>query len=410
MLASDFGLLHLNFSVLLLLLTLGGVQAVCPYCFGNFASCTYDTNKMCPTIDVPAANAAVVAAGAGVLSLAKIIKPRFLRALSTVSFDTILALVKRAEPGAAFEFDKSTPSTTLLTAVANGRVTLDVVVLKLCEFMELEEDDDVKATIKTRLDCISTATAIRAKASPASFSGLFDTGILTFMLAKVSTFVMEKGMQIKLSVSTLSGDKTNASSDMTAKLVRPQHMWEFSEMLNLFIMYAHALAISSSVILTDFFEHVVYDTIRLRGETWTFAFELLTVMFRRIEDSGGRLHLANAYEETYLNTVMDEARANEAFFRPPGGKPGAEGRKTNGDDKKWNKKFAATGSPCQAFNLGKDHTADMLKPDGTCRFNHVCDHWVRAKGKRGRCLCEKGTPGHNRTACDNPDKCDEPVA
>ena len=117
------GLLNLNFSVLLLLLTLGGVQAVCPYCFGNFASCTYDTNKLCPTIDVPAANAAVVAAGAGVLTLAKIIKPRFLRALSTVSFDTMLALVKRAEPGAAFDFDKNTPSTTLLTAVANGRVT-----------------------------------------------------------------------------------------------------------------------------------------------------------------------------------------------------------------------------------------------------------------------------------------------
>ena len=207
----------------------------------------------------------VVAAGAGVLTLAKIIKPRFLRALSTVSFDTILALVKRAEPGAAFDFDKNTPSTTLLTAVANGRVTLDVVVLKLCEFMELEADKEVKASIKTRLDCISTATAIRAKASPASFSaasfsGLFDTGILTFMLAKISAFVMEKGMQVKLSVSTPSGDKTNASSDMTARLVRPQHMWQFSEMLNLFIMYAHALAISSSVISTDFVEHVVSTT------------------------------------------------------------------------------------------------------------------------------------------------------
>ena len=137
-------------------------------------------------------------------------------------------------------------------------------MLKLCEFMELEADKEVKASIKTRLDCISTATAIRAKASPASFSGLFDTGILTFMLAKISAFVMEKGMQVKLSVSTPSGDKTNASSDMTARLVRPQHMymymWQFSEMLNLFIMYAHALAISSSVISTDFVEHVVSTT------------------------------------------------------------------------------------------------------------------------------------------------------
>jgi hypothetical protein len=409
MLPSDFGLFNLNFSVLLLLLALGGVQAGCPYCFGNFASCTYDSDQKCPTAEIPAANALVVAAGAGALSLAKIIKPRFLRAFSKVSFDTILALVKRAEPGAPFEFTKDTSSTTLLTAVGNGRVTLDVVVLKLCEFMEEEADKNARATLKNRLDCISTATAIRAKASPAAFSGLFDTGILTFMLAKVSAFVMEKGMQIKLSVSNPSEDRAAASADMQAKLVRPDYMWQFAEMLNLYIMYSHALAISSAVILTDFFEHVVYDTIRLRGETWMFAFELMTVMFRRIEDSGGRLHLANAYEETYLNTVMDEARANESFFRPPGGKPGAEGRNTS-NGKKWNKKFTAIGSPCQAFNLGKDHTADMLKPDGTCKYNHTCDHWVRAKGKRGRCLCEKGTPGHNRAACNNPDKCDEPVA
>ena len=45
-------------------------------------------------------------------------------------------------------------------------------------------------------------------------------------------------------------------------------------------------------------------------------------MFRHIEDSGGRLNLGNAYEETYLNTVMDEARTNLVFFRPPGGNPG----------------------------------------------------------------------------------------
>ena len=114
MLASDFGFLNLNFSVLLLLLTPGGVQAVCPCCFGDFASFTYDGNKQCPAVDVPAANAVVVAAGAGVLTLAKVINPRFLRAFSTVSCDSILALVKCAERGAAFEFDKNTPSTTLL--------------------------------------------------------------------------------------------------------------------------------------------------------------------------------------------------------------------------------------------------------------------------------------------------------
>ena len=66
MLPFGFEFPHLYFSVLLLLLTLGEVQAVCPYCFGNFGSCTYDRDRKCPAVEVPAANAAVVAAGAGI--------------------------------------------------------------------------------------------------------------------------------------------------------------------------------------------------------------------------------------------------------------------------------------------------------------------------------------------------------
>ena len=37
------------------------VFAVCPGCSGNAASCTYDTDGKCPTIDLPPANAGVVA-------------------------------------------------------------------------------------------------------------------------------------------------------------------------------------------------------------------------------------------------------------------------------------------------------------------------------------------------------------
>ena len=39
-------------------------------------------------------------------------------------------------------------------------------------------------------------------------------------------------------------------------------------------------------------------------------------MFRHIGDSGGRLNLGNVYQDTYLNTVMDEARTN--FLRVQG--------------------------------------------------------------------------------------------
>ena len=49
---------------------------------------------------------------------------------------------------------------------------------------------------------------------------------------------------------------------------------------------------------------------------------------------------------------------------------------------KWNNKFNRDkdAKPCSAFNNGVTHNAFQLKADGSCRFGHVCDHWVSDKG------------------------------
>ena len=97
------------------------------------------------------------------------------------------------------------------------------------------------------------------------------------------------------------------------------------EALNLFMMFATALGLCSCVALAEFYEFVVFDTIRMRKQPWELAAELFVVMLRRIEDSAGRLNLVNATNEVHLNTVMDEARANTehfhgaAFFRTRAG-------------------------------------------------------------------------------------------
>ena len=67
-------------------------------------------------------------------------------------------------------------------------------------------------------------------------------------------------------------------------------------------------------------------------------------------------------------------------------------------------KFYPKCRPCKAFNEGGVCTD--LYPDGTCKYNLVCDHWMSNKGKDGRCLC----PDHARFRCTNPERCDEPVA
>ena len=102
------------------------------------------------------------------------------------------------------------------------------------------------------------------------------------------------------------------SLTVRATIHRPSSMEGFAEMINMFIMICSGLGVMSVLVLTDFFEHAVYDTIRLRGRTWKLAHELMLIMFRRVEDSGGRLSLAKICDECHLGTLLEEAEVNRA--------------------------------------------------------------------------------------------------
>ena len=392
------------FGALWLFLILEPALAGCPHCSGNLGSCTFSTDQKCPLLGAISANAAVVAQGVGALALANVLKPRFLRLFSRVSFETILALVARCTPGTPFELTVTTKVPEILAAIANSRITMETVVLKLCHLVEEAGTDEVRLAVTRCLECLKTACDIQHKVGTRESSNLFDTGILTFMWAKVSEFVMQKDMQIKLAADGPDGSSANKS----AKVTRPTCPMEFSEMLNLFLLYTNALGVAGAILVADFYEHIVYDTIRQRKETWQFAHELMLVAFRRIEDSAGRLNLGNAYGEMYLNDLMMEARANTlVFFRSPGGNPGKvdDVNKPKGEQvKKHNGKYTpASKFPCRFFNSGEEHpqSGTHLHSDGTCKYNHVCDHWVSNKGVKGRCLAV----GHSRGACDNPHLC-----
>ena len=76
-------------------------------------------------------------------------------------------------------------------------------------------------------------------------------------------------------------------------------------------------------ILMEFFEFVVFDTIRIRKKEWYVAFELLVVLLRKVEDSV-ELTIGTVMQEVYLNGAMDEAMEAAkvhfaAFFRTRGG-------------------------------------------------------------------------------------------
>ena len=199
-----------------------------------------------------------------------------------------------------------------------------------------------------------------------------------------------------------------------AKLVRPKTMVDLFELMNLYIMFYTSLGLGSTILITQFFEFVIFDTIRIRRKQWPVAFELLVVLLRKVENTV-ELTIGNVMQEVYLNSAMEEAveaaKTNYvAFFRSPQLAAASETEPTDVADKQvmWNNKCSRdpNATPCLAFNLGKEHSARFLKKDGTCKHKHVCDHWVSNKGPGGRCLGTEGTPGHSRADCDNPHRCE----
>ena len=383
-----------------------GCLAVCPHCHGHFSSCQFDeAGGSCPTVSVVVANGAAVLAGQGALSLSEIIPCRYLKMFTRSALDTMLAIAKRPEPGKTFEITADTSGMKILNAINLGMVSLQGAVMKIAELIEEATEEAQLSKLRSRLECLKV---IKTDKFAVATSSVSDVGMFSFIWGKVSEFVMKRVMQVHLGAAAIVGSIDSETGDGTMSLSirstihRPSKMEEFSEMINLFIMFCTGMGVMSALVTSDFFEHAVYDTIRMRGRPWQLAHELMLIMFRRVEDSGGKLTLKNIVEESHLGTLLEEAEVNRtAYFR--------EGEGTSRDHAKgveWNNKFSSTSIRCcPAYNKNVPHTPDLLCGDGTCRFNHVCNHFVSDKGPRGQC---RGA--HRAPNCDNPNKCDTPVS
>ena len=395
---------HPSIFVLLVLSSLQMVGATCPNCHGSFTSCDYDTSNVCVGIPAVAANVASVVAGTGALTLKGIIKPRFMRILSQISTEAILSLSTRPEPGTPFVIDRMTSGMKILGAINMGQITYDFAVASIMHLI-----DEVDVTVAS-----ATARIAKYRGMMESLKGKAnqrgdepaDTGVFNYLWAKISEFVMKREAGAKLLLDSV----TSASSSVTqmaATLHHPKTMEDFSEMMNLFIMMASALGLVSALVIADYFQHVVYDVMRVHKRTWQHAHELHLIMLRSIEDSGGRLKFHTCYDEKYLNTIMEEAATNVlVFFRAVGGNPSIlAGSPPPGTQQPWNKKFNTTTSRCcKIYNSGKtEHPPEMLTVDGACKFNHTCNHWI-SSGKFAQ--CKQNHPGIN---CTNPLACKEPV-
>ena len=395
------------------------VDATCPMCHGYISSCTWSpSNQQCPSIDEPTANRAILAGATGTISLAKSIGARFLRAFTRAELTAVTTIAARPPPGTPVVIAAGTKLKEIGIYLSQGLVSIEQVSLLYTGFIDEESDTDKKKELMNNLKLIMSLKDLPGVSGAQADAGE-PYGAYTWLLAMVVGFVTAGTIVAKSTLGPASSSASSgAGSRHTAKLLRPKSLLDLFEVMNLYIMFYTSLGFGATTLITQFFEFVVFDTIRIRKKDWYVAFELLVVLLRKVEDSV-ELTIGTVMQEVYLNGAMEEAMEAAkvhfaAFFRPRGGIPLSPlldmGTKDNGVvEVKWNGKFNTKpeARPCFAFNNGEEHDHRSLTADGTCKFAHVCDHWVSDQGPGGKCLGKKGTAGHARHACDNPSQCSD---
>ena len=270
--------------LLLLLFTLEIGYAVCPYCFGNIASCRFDTDAgKCPANDLPTQNAgvvgglaALVAAGTA-LTLTDIVRPRFLRMFTKAHLSALLQLVKRPAAGTIFEVKEGSKLTDVLQAISVGQLTLEHAMICYAGFIDdcdPVDDKDKLQRLRETYKLLSSTKDMKGFASSGTASA--EIGVWTWLYGKVTNFVAERGMQTSVSLDTgSSSSDAQKTTVLTSTIKRFKQPWDFMEALNLFMMFSVALGLCTCTVMAEFYEYVVFDTIRMRGQPWQLAAEVL---------------------------------------------------------------------------------------------------------------------------------------
>ena len=400
--------------VMLLLMPIA-VEGVCPHCFSGLPSCTYGSNRKCPAdatiaeniAHVAAVSSATAIAGGKFLKMPGVLAQRYLRMFTSTSLAALLRLCLKSTAGTDFELLATTTVHEAMQAIRNGQITAADVIVGFGGFVDTAADEAAERKLMNKAKTIAEARDARVLEAGLSYNA-DQCGPWLYLWAKISTFVVNRTMAVTSVVIETGAGKS--PSTVLAKVAVFEDEREFFEALNLFTMWTTALGLASAVCVASFLQDFVYDTMR-RGYIWQFAAVLFLLVLRHLEDSEGRLTFTNAAFQVHLSTLLREVEELMAvqhmevddFFRPP---PAAAGRGGGGESTattaKWNGKFSASATAtCHAFNGGRDHQADHLLPDGTCRYKHACDKWVSDQGPSNHCF-----GAHPRAACTNPHRCD----
>ena len=311
----------------------------------------------------------------------------------------------------AFDVNGSTAE-ELMNGVQSGVVDGGTVMSELARRIPGAGDADARSILT------SSVTALRA---------LIDTGIVMRTRQEsngnlLRLWILAGKRTISLSGPLVSVDEHNGGSMVTVvaaggsssaaartklQIRRIQKENQFDMTVYMWSVLAHTLGIMTFEISVHFMFEVVH-IIRMKHKEnfWTaqeYLIESLDLIDRGVCKAS---EVANHDRNLMLDNARRLGLEFAAAFSQKGDPLAAP---VEGGGVAWNGRHQRSDSKaglCQAFNRNKAHdNPKHLLPDGTCRFRHLCNHWVNDKGPSGKCLRE----GHGWHNCTNPAKCSSPL-
>jgi hypothetical protein len=235
-------------------------------------------------------------------------------------------------------------------------------------------------------------------------------GVLGLMWALAGRIVERRNDTVTVFTNAESPvDSSSVASKLTEKRSLSASPEAFCERISVFISTCHGLGLENVMALTFFFQKVAFDVMNRDKFPWQLAHMLVEVYLDDVDNSTS-LSVGNIWASGGTDSRMSRARTlteerfGQGIFRAEGSKFGRTSGGPDKEGKPWNCKDTpdSTLGYCASYNYKNPHPAKSLKPDGTCKYKHVCMQWVVGKGPNGCCEGK-----HPRKDCTNPGKSSE---
>ena len=406
---------------LVLVLQFQAVSAVtCHTCFDQLPGCA--GGAACRLLAGVTENSAVAVATAGtaLFSLSSLLPRSYLKVFTRQVMDTLLSVIRRPLPGAVPDI-RGWDIAHLLRAFRDQTVPRGDIVMELTTLIPAASPEE-RLQLQVALDSMKLFGSLDDRSQVGS-RDRDAGGACLFLWALAGRVAARSGEYATISTTGGEADTgaTSTSAKISEKVTRSPSQIDFSERMSIFSSTAHALGYINILVSTAFFRQVAYDPMIRDKYAWQLAHELVLVYLEDV-DNTPLLNLGNVFDSGGQDVRLSRAKtAAQAHYRltsfrsggeNPRDTPNLTGKQGGEGTIKWNGRFSPDGpAPCISYNKNTPHPQKHLKPDGTCKYNHVCSHWVTGKGKDGRCENSAGTKWHKWGTCDHPDKTDvRPVA